>query len=174
MSHQILSHGKERIRKGIHWTVRAHPTVAAGVAGAAITMIGAYVAMSSGGGQDMAAARPPAAVRTAPDAPATHPIAPSRSPSPAASRRPSVPIVPPGAPGRPGGAAPVAPAPAAANHPGSHPEGGAGRGGGGGGGGGEPAPSRPPATATPPSAPGTPSPSPGCALRLPLLGDLCP
>src|SRR5262245_6107598 len=77
VSHEILSSGKERIRHGIDWTVRTHPTVAAGIAGAAITVAGAYVALSVDDGQrNVAATRPPAAagappVARAPAAPPT-------------------------------------------------------------------------------------------------------
>jgi uncharacterized membrane protein YgcG len=193
LTHEIISQSKERIRNGIDWTVRAHPTVAAGIAGAAVTVVGAYVALSTGNGNDAAVpARPPAAVGAAPNAPRLNddlrpsPTGPS---APGHSARPDRPESGSGAPPKadrpPRTAAPHAPAAAAAvqrpssaggrSSSGSSGSGGSsGAGSGGGGGGGTaPAPAQPPAAQPPPASPQpTTPPAKDCVLRVNLLGDL--
>jgi hypothetical protein len=91
VSHDNFSSGKERIRHSFDWTVRRHPSVAAGIAGAAITLAGAYVAVNAdGGGENVAATRPPADGSAAgpdrPSGPRSGPGAPPGIPHPPLSR----------------------------------------------------------------------------------------
>jgi len=194
VTNEIFSQSRERIRHTIDWTVRAHPTVAAGIAGAAITVAGAYVALNAGNSsEDAVRSRPPAAVGAPSTAPpqgkvpqATVPSAPSARPEHGTEG---------GTPGREQaprsgpGAAPDADRPPKIGAPhdssagggsggggssgssGSSGGSGSGSGGSDGGGGSEPAPPPPPATQPPPAQP-APPPEQDCVVKVTLLGDL--
>jgi hypothetical protein len=190
VSHEIFSSGRQRIRHGIDWTVRTHPTVAAGIAGVAITVAGAYVALSTGNGsENVAAARPPAAVGSAPAAPPRADIArpPAHRSSPGEDRPSgpgSGPGSPPGAPRPPqADAAHAAPPPAgpSESHGGAGSGGSGGSSGGGSGSGGDggsaPTPSDPPSTMPPSTSRPAQPPGADCILRIDLLGNVvkvCP
>jgi hypothetical protein len=189
---EIISQSKERVRHGIDWTVRAHPTVAAGIAGAAITVAGAYVALDAHNDSGDVIARPPAAARAAPVQPQAQgrqnerELARPQVPSPGASDESAG----SSAPGR----APRAGGPFATSDRsdgGSSGAGGTSAGSGGGstggdssrsgssgssggsgdsgGGGSETAPAPPPASKSP-SQPSQPEPK--CVLRVDLLGNV--
>ncbi|HZB29295.1 MAG TPA: hypothetical protein VE465_03915, partial [Streptosporangiaceae bacterium] len=92
MSNEIHSSGNGRIRRGFDWTVRRHPSVAAGVAGAAITLAGAYVAVhADDGGENVAATRRPPAAGAAPAVPPSGGDAKPTPPAPGAESRPTSP-----------------------------------------------------------------------------------
>jgi hypothetical protein len=172
VSNEILSSGKERIRHGFDWTVRRHPSVAAGIAGAAITLAGAYVAVNADhDSENVAAKRPPAAAGAAPAVPprgdgATPPPGSGAEspPKPAPESPPESPRQPPPRSGP--GAAPGIPHP-----PLSRADVGSDAAAGGdeaSGPGQRPAPAPPPASSPRPTSPS----GPDCVLRVDLLGNV--
>ena len=183
VTHEIISQSTERIRHAVDWIVRGHPTVAAGVAGVAIIVAGAYVALDAESAPGApGTSRPPAVAGAVPPA-SQAPAAPSRTapavpkaPETAGPERDSRPRSGPGAP--PDAVRPpqtgVADAPVARANPAQAPSPGGGTSGGSGGGGGpEPAPAEPPAAQPPPSSqPPAAQPEEDCVLRVNLLGDL--
>jgi hypothetical protein len=198
---EIISQGKERVRHGIDWTVRAHPTIAAGIAGAAITVAGAYVALDADNDPgDVIAGRPPAAAGPAPAQPQAQgrqnerELARPQVPSAGASDGSGAPERAPraggpfAAPDRSDGGSSGAGGTSASSGGGStggdssgsgssgSSSGSSGSSGGGsgdsGGGGSEPAPAPPPDSGSPSQPSQPPQPEPKCVLRVDLLGNV--
>jgi hypothetical protein len=173
VSNEILSSGTERIRHGFDWTMRRHPSVAAGIAGAAITLAGAYVAVNADhDSENVAGQRPPAAAGAAPAVPPRADGATPPPPGPGAESRPEPapelpPESPPQSPPQLGpGAAPGIPHP-----PLSRADAGSAAAAGGdeaSGPGQRPAPAPTRASSPQPTSP----PGPDCVLRVDLLGNV--
>jgi hypothetical protein len=188
VSNEIPSSGKERIRHGFDWTVRRHPSVAAGIAGAAITLAGAVavVAVNTDHGSDNPAATRPPAAGAAPAEPPRGEGAkpPPRSDSESPPKPPAeAPPSPPESPPRSGPGAP----PGIPHPPLSRADAGSGAAAGGSAAGGSadgedaaggddasgppvqrPSPSPPPASSPQPTYPA----GPDCVLRVDLLGNV--